>query len=268
VVRVASTDTNHQQFSHRSSLVHVRLLLLGGTGEARALAAALAVTDVAVVSSLAGRVSNPALPLGEVRVGGFGGADGLADYLRAEGIDAVLDATHPFAASITANAAAATSSTGTPLLVLRRPGWAPEPNWTLVAEITAAAAHAASSGPGTILLTTGRRDLASFAADACHRYVARAVDPPTTAMPPQTTVLLARGPYTLEGELALMREHAVTLLVTKDSGGTMTAAKLDAARELDVPVVVVQRPPRPPGVRVVETVEAALAWISPGSAAA
>ncbi|WP_460605122.1 cobalt-precorrin-6A reductase [Jatrophihabitans fulvus] len=246
----------------------MRILVLGGTGEARALAARLVADGVPVTSSLAGRVTNPALPVGEVRIGGFGGADGLATYLRENSPDAVVDATHPFAATITANAARACAATGTPLVVLRRPGWTERPgdDWRRVPTVVDAAAVARDSGPGTVFLTTGRRDLAAFAADADHDYVVRTVDPPDVAMPPRTTLLLDRGPYDLDGERALMRAHGVRLLVTKDSGGALTVAKLDAARELGVPVVVVDRPPPPDGVEVVASVDAALSAL-PGTAA-
>jgi precorrin-6A/cobalt-precorrin-6A reductase len=243
--------------------VHVRLLLLGGTGEARALAAALAERPVEVISSLAGRVSNPALPVGAVRIGGFGGVPGLAEYLRGESIDAVVDATHPFAATISANAAAATSLAGVPSLVLRRDGWYARQgdHWTRVPDIVAAAAAASTAGPGTVFLTTGKRDLAVFAADVSHHYLVRVVDPPEAALPPSHTLLLSRGPYTLDGERALMREHDIALLVTKDSGGAMTAAKLDAARELELPVIMVDRPPLPAGVEVAADVDTAVAWV-------
>lgn len=240
------------------------MLLLGGTGEARELARALDAAGVAFVSSLAGRVSNPALPVGPVRVGGFGGTAGLVEYLRAEGITHVVDATHPFAATMTRHAAAAAAAVGVSLVVLQRPGWAPGPDdrWTWAPDIAAAAAHCAAAPPGTIFLTTGRRDLAAFAGDAGHDYVVRTVDPPTGATPPRTTLLLDRGPYRLDGELALMRAHAVTRLVTKDSGGALTVAKLDAARTLDLPVVVVRRPPLPPGVAAVPDVATVLAQLA------
>ena len=238
--------------------------MLGGTAEARALAAALAERDVPFVSSLAGRVSNPALPVGEVRVGGFGGPEGLAAYVRDEHVTHVVDATHPFAATITANAAAA--CTDVPLVVLRRPGWTERPGdrWRRVPTIEAAAARVAGAAPGTVFLTTGRRDLAAFADDHEHHYLVRTVDPPTSATPPRMTLLLARGPYSLDGELALMRAHDVHLLVTKDSGGSLTAAKLDAARELEMPVIVVDRPPLPEGVTAVESVEAVLSQLGLG----
>lgn len=250
----------------------MRVLILGGTGEARALAAELVrVPQIDVVSSLAGRVSDPALPLGEVRVGGFGGADGLSAYLREAGIDAVVDATHPFAATITRNAADAVRRERVPAILLRRPEWVagPDDRWTIVPDIAAAARATASAPAGCVFVTTGRRDLAAFAADAQHVHLVRAVEKPEPPMPPRTTVLLDRGPFTVESETYLMRANRVVVLATKNSGGPMTQAKLVAARELDVPVVMVRRPPLPEGVTVVPTVAEALAWsISRGSGAA
>ena len=187
----------------------MRVLILGGTGEARELAAELVAAGVDVLSSLAGRVRQPRLPDGPVRVGGFGGAEGLAAFLRAEQITAVIDATHPFAGAITANAAQAAAQAGVPLLVLRRPEWEAAPSWDLVADIGAAAA-AVRAWPGeSVFLTTGRRDLGVFAADHRHRFLVRAVDPPDGPVPPRMTLVLDRGPYTVAGESALMREHGV-----------------------------------------------------------
>jgi precorrin-6A/cobalt-precorrin-6A reductase len=241
----------------------VRVLILGGTGEARALAAELAGRPgVAVMSSLAGRVSDPALPVGAVRIGGFGGVAGLVEYLA--GVDVLVDATHPFAATISAHAAQASAETGRPLLALRRPGWAPQPGdrWRRVPDIGAAAAAVAAAVPaGCVFVTTGRRDLAAFAGDSGHDYLVRTVDPPSGPTPPRMTLLLDRGPYTVEGEAALMREHAVTVLVTKDSGGEMTRAKLVAARERGIPVVMVDRPPLQVGVPAVATVAEAMQWL-------
>jgi precorrin-6A/cobalt-precorrin-6A reductase len=235
-----------------------RVLVLGGTGEARRLAERLVDDGVDVLSSLAGRVADPMLPPGDVRIGGFGGAEGLAAAL--DGVAVLVDATHPFAATMTANAAAAAAATGTPLLRLQRPGWTPGPgdDWRWVGSLEAAAASVA--GFGSVFLTTGRQGLAAFAG-LRGRCVVRAVDPPSPPLPARTTVVLARGPFTVEEEHALMREHAVEVVVTKDSGGGMTAAKLTAARDLGLPVVVVRRPPVPPGVPVVATVEEALAWV-------
>jgi precorrin-6A/cobalt-precorrin-6A reductase len=241
----------------------VRILILGGTGEARELAAALTAAGIGVVSSLAGRVRRPRLPDGPVRIGGFGGAAGLAGYLRDESITGIVDATHPFAATITANAAEAAARAGLPLLVLRRPPWPADPSWQTVPDIIAAAAAVRRWEGESVFLTTGRRDLGAFADDDRHRFLVRAVDPPDPdgPAPPRMTLLLDRGPYTPEGEAALMREHAVGLLVTKNSGGPMTAAKLQAARELAVRVVVVERPPLPPGSTAAATVAEALTWV-------
>jgi precorrin-6A/cobalt-precorrin-6A reductase len=250
-----------------------RVLILGGTAEARALAAELAeVAGVRVVSSLAGRVTNPRLPVGEVREGGFGGPEGLATWLAAEGIDAVVDATHPFAARMTASAAEASAATGVPLLVLRRPGWREGPGdaWQRVGSLRAAADRLADgtlpgggSGRGAtrVFLTTGRRSLPVFAGLDGVWFLARSVDPPEPPLPANVLVVLDRGPYTVEGERALIREHRLDVLVTKDSGGRMTTAKLVAARELGLPVIMVNRPPLPSGVHQVDTVAAALTWL-------
>jgi precorrin-6A/cobalt-precorrin-6A reductase len=239
------------------------VLVLGGTSEGRELAAGLVPAGRAVVSSLAGRVASPRLPPGEVRVGGFGGVDGLAEYLRAQRISAVIDATHPFAARITGNAAAACARTGTPLLVLRRPAWTPVAGdrWTTVADLPTAASSVASLDPDSrVLLTTGRQGAAVFAA-APQRFWLRSVDPPEGPRPARCELILERGPFTVDGELGLFRELAIDVLVTKNSGGPMTRAKLFAARQLGLPVLVVDRPALPDGVLVVDTVAAGLAWV-------
>ncbi|MEU7904549.1 cobalt-precorrin-6A reductase [Actinoplanes sp. NPDC049118] len=246
----------------------MRVLVLGGTTEGRALASTCAaVPGLEVISSLAGRTSAPLLPAGEVRIGGFGGVDGLVAYLRAESVDAVVDATHPFAATITGNAAAASSLAGVPLLVLRRPGWAERPGdvWHRVATLPAAAAALPALGE-RVFLTTGRQGLAAFAGvDACW-FLSRSVQAPVAPVPRRLEVLLDRGPFTAEGERALLARHRIDVLVTKDSGGS--AAKLDAARERGIPVVMVDRPPLPRSVTVAATVEAAAEWLRRGSAAA
>ncbi|MQA97462.1 MAG: cobalt-precorrin-6A reductase [Streptosporangiales bacterium] len=234
--------------------------MLGGTAEARALAAELTERGVPVVSSLAGRVATPRLPAGEVRLGGFGGPDGLAAWLTEAKIGALVDATHPFAAKMTASAVEAAERTGTPLLTLRRPGWreGPEDDWRRVPSLEAAAALLAA--PMRVFLTTGRRSLPVFTGLPGVWLLARSVDPPESPVPDHVHVLLARGPYTVEGELALIREHRLDMLVTKDSGGTMTTPKLDAARRSGLPVIMVDRPPPPPGLRQVDTVRAAADW--------
>jgi precorrin-6A/cobalt-precorrin-6A reductase len=237
-----------------------RVLLLGGTGEARRLAEALVAEGVAVLSSLAGRIAEPVLPPGEVRVGGFGGAEGLAGWLRANPVRAVVDATHPFAATMTGNAAAAAAATGTPLLRLQRPGWSEQPgdDWRWVDSLEEAAEEVA--GFAHVFVTTGRRGLDAFAG-LTSEVLLRTVDPPEPPLPPRTTVVLERGPFSLADELSLMRQHRVDVVVTKDSGSHLTEAKLTAARELGLPVVVVRRPPLPPGIAVVDEVEAALRWV-------
>jgi precorrin-6A/cobalt-precorrin-6A reductase len=237
------------------------VLILGGTAEARALARALVAAGVPVVSSLAGRVRDPALPVGEVRIGGFGGASGLAAWVRAHQITAVVDATHPFASTMTAHAVDACAAVGVPLVVLRRPGWPPEPGWVWADSVPHAAALLPSLGKRAFL-TTGRTSLAAFA-DLDLEFLVRCVDPPSGALPRRIRVLLSRGPFTVDGERALLREHAVDVLVTKDSGGSLTSAKLAAARAEGVQVLVVRRPPLPAGVDAVTTVEAALARLTP-----
>lgn len=236
----------------------MRLLILGGTAEARLLAAELA-ADVAVTSSLAGRTRDPRLPVGDVRIGGFGGVSALARTLA--DFDAVVDATHPFAEQITANAAAAAGIAGVPLLVLRRPGWTPEPGdgWHLV-ETLAEAAELLPSLGSRPFLTIGRQELSAFARLRLWCLV-RTVDPPGPVVPPRMHLVLARGPFTLDGERALLREHRIDVLVTKDSGGEATAPKLAAARELGIPVVVQRRPALPDGVAVVGTVAEAAGWV-------
>jgi precorrin-6A/cobalt-precorrin-6A reductase len=237
-----------------------QVLVLGGTGEARRLAEALVARGADVLSSLAGRTAAPVLPPGEVRIGGFGGAEGLAAWLRENPVRAVVDATHPFAAAMTAHAARAAAATGTPLLRLQRPGWTPQPgdDWRWVDSLEQAAD--AVAGFGHVFLTTGRTGLGAFAGLAGEVLV-RSVDPPEPPLPPRTTVVLERGPFTVEEELALMRGHGVDVVVTKDSGGHLTEAKLVAARQLGLPVVLVRRPPLPPGVPAVATVEEALGWV-------
>jgi len=237
------------------------VLILGGTGHARELAAALeGRPGLRVVSSLAGRVRNPRLPVGEVRVGGFGGADGLARWLAEQQIDAVIDATHPFAEHISASAALACAARAVPLLAVQRPQWTPTAgdDWHEVASLEQAAALVPRLG-SRAFLTTGRQGLAAFA-ELDLWCLVRTVDAPETALPQRCQLLLDRGPYTVDGERALLQEHRIDVVVTKNSGGAMTTAKLLAARELGMPVVLVQRPPRP-DVPTVSDVAAAVEWL-------
>jgi len=238
-----------------------RVLILGGTAEARALAQQLDDAAVPVISSLAGRVARPRLPVGEVRVGGFGGPEALALWLEDEAIAAVVDATHPFAQRISASAARAARAAGVALLRLERPGWqaADGDRWLWVDDLATAAAALAELGARRVLLTTGRQGLEAFAADDTCWFLIRCVDPPEVTLPPHHEVLLDRGPYTLEGERGLVDAHGIDVVVTKDSGGALTEAKLHAARERGLPVVVVRRPARE-DVETVRAVADAAAW--------
>lgn len=243
-------------------MTHV--LVLGGTAEARDLAAHLEAKGVPLTSSLAGRVSRPRLPVGPVRIGGFGGVDGLARWIREHEVTAVVDATHPFAATMGAHAAQACSTLGVPLLRLARPGWSRHRDagtWTW-ADGHVAAREAADEVGGTPFVTTGRQTLHHHVqAWADRRVVVRLVEPPEEPLPAAWTVLRSRGPFDVAGEEALMREHGVSVLLTKDSGGRYTQAKLDAARHLEVPVIVVSRPSRALGVAEAADAVAAATWV-------
>ncbi|HYS37903.1 MAG TPA: cobalt-precorrin-6A reductase [Pseudonocardiaceae bacterium] len=239
----------------------VRVLLLGGTGDARHLAQRLAEEGIDVTTALAGRVRTPLLPPGTVRVGGFGGPDGLTDWLRETRIDAVVDATHPFATTITANALTATARLGLPLLALRRPDWQPRPGdrWHRVDTLADAATRLPELGR-RVFLTTGRRTDLTVFADPDLWILLRAVDPPDQPTPPNVTVVIARGPFTVDGETALLREHRIDVLVTRDSGGEHTASKLVAARELGLPVLLIRRP-APPDTPNARTKEEVMSWL-------
>jgi precorrin-6A/cobalt-precorrin-6A reductase len=238
----------------------MRVLLLGGTAEGRELARRLH-PHVDIISSLAGRVPDPALPVGPVRIGGFGGVDGLRRWLRDERIDAVVDATHPFAATMTAHAAEVCGQLRIPHLVLARPAW--DPGTAIVVESdTKAAETVARQRYSRVFLTTGRSGVKAFA-DSDAWFLIRAVTEPDSAvLPHHHQLLLSRGPYRYDDEFALLREHRIDALVTKNSGGDMTRAKLDAAAALATPVVMVARPQLPSGVTAVGSVEEAAEWVA------
>jgi precorrin-6A/cobalt-precorrin-6A reductase len=240
----------------------LRVLLLGGTSEASGLARRLASRrGVTVTTSFAGRTSAPVAPAGLTRVGGFGGAAGLAGHLRDERVDVLIDATHPFAARMRWHAAAAAADAGVPRLRVERPAWAPVAGdrWVTVADLPAAAAAVTGGGFRRVFLSTGRTELAPFVACDGVWFLVRSVEPPDDMPLAAAEVVLARGPFAVADELALLRGRAVEAVVTKNSGAAATAAKLAAARRLGLPVVMVQRPPSPPGPTAA-TVDEALAW--------
>jgi precorrin-6A/cobalt-precorrin-6A reductase len=241
----------------------MRVLVLGGTAEARALAERLH-PGVEVISSLAGRVPNPALPVGQVRVGGFGGAEPMRRWLVDNHVDAVVDATHPFAAAMTDRAARVCADLGLPHLVLARPPWECT-NLIAVASTAEAAEVIEHHRYSRVFLTSGRSTVRAFARSSAWFLIRVVITPPADALPMRHTLLLSRGPYRYHDELALMRDHRVHVLVTKNSGGEYTRAKLDAAAALYIPVVMVNRPPLPPGVRTVSTVDEAVVWVAKGS---
>jgi precorrin-6A/cobalt-precorrin-6A reductase len=244
--------------------VAAKVLVLAGTSEATELARRLHQPGVDVVSSLAGVTTAAVARPGVVRAGGFGGADGLADYLRAERFDAVVDATHPFAAVMPFNVAAAASRTRVPHLRLLRPPWSRRDGdrWIDVPGMEAAAAALDPAGAQRVFLATGRQQIDVFRRCTGQWFLVRSIEPVAAPLP-RSVEIRDRGPFTVAGERRLFVEHAIDTLVAKNAGGTATMAKLDVARELGVPVVLVARPPQPPGVQVVTTVDAALAWLEP-----
>ncbi|HVH76021.1 MAG TPA: cobalt-precorrin-6A reductase [Stellaceae bacterium] len=248
-----------------------RLLILGGTFEAGALArAALARFGerLEVTTSLAGRTQRPGPLPGEVRIGGFGGPEGLAQYLREHEIDRLIDATHPFASRISAEARIACELAAVPRLILLRPPWRRHPldRWVEADDIPAAAAIVGRLARRAFL-TVGHSDIAAFAAAPQVRFLVRLVDPPRTPLPLRFhEIILARGPFTLAAERHLLQRYAIEALVCKASGGAATEAKILAARDLSLPVVMVRRPPVEAGPRA-DSIEAALDWLA-GPAAA
>ncbi|MGH6892332.1 MAG: cobalt-precorrin-6A reductase [Dongiaceae bacterium] len=244
----------------------MRVLILGGTQEAFQLAERLATIEgIEAISSLAGRTQAPRLPKGEVRTGGFGGAEGLARYLREERISHLVNATHPFAKRISANAIEAARSAGVPTMRLLRPAWAAHrgDRWMAARHAAEAAALCRHCG-GRIFLTLGSRDLDAFADIHNAHFLVRTVDAPDRLPLQDYQMIAARGPFTLQNELRLLAEHHIDLLVAKNSGGDATYAKIEAARRLGLTVIMIERPPITfdPQSPTVANVADAVAWVS------
>jgi len=244
----------------------MRILILGGTTEARHLAERLSIRrDLDVTLSLAGRTHNPVPHPVPLRVGGFGGAEGLAEHLAAARIDRLIDATHPYAAVMSENAARAAHISRVPLLALRRPAWTEVAGdrWTEVAD-TRAAAQVLGAAPRSVFLALGRNEIAVFATAPQHRYLVRSVDPvePPLAVP-HATYIEARGPFREADDRALLAAHAIDVVVAKNSGGGAAYGKIAAARALGIAVILLRRPALP-DVPAVATIEKTVAWLDHG----
>ena len=240
-----------------------RILILGGTTEARQLAERLVCErhyDAAI--SLAGRTADPRPQPLPTRIGGFGGADGLADFLGEQKIEAVIDATHPYAPRISANAVVACGRAGVPLASLVRPAWKPEAGdrWE-TAPTVVAAALAIGKAPRHVFLALGRQELHFFAAFAQHHYIARLIDPPQGVRPHNLVLLQQRGPFDRDAELRLLKERKIDIIVSRNSGGSATYPKIEAARALKLPVIMITRPVKRAG-HIVRSAEDALAWLA------
>jgi precorrin-6A/cobalt-precorrin-6A reductase len=240
----------------------VRALILGGTSDAHLLADAVARAGLDATYSYGGRTRAPAGQPLPTRVGGFGGASGLGDYIRREAITHVVDATHPFAAGMSRNAVAACAAIGTPLIALERAPWANAPGdkWIEVADV-GSAVTALPVVRTRVFLAIGRQHIAAFGAKPQHAYTLRFVDPPDEALPfPESDVIVSRGPFALASELEMMRSRRIEWIVARNSGGTGARAKIDAARELGLPVVMLRRPELPDRLRV-ESVAEVMEWL-------
>ena len=221
-----------------------RVLILGGTSEASELATQLAArADLTVISSFAGRVSQPRLPAGIVRVGGFGGVTGLISYLVGENIEVVIDATHPFASKISGNAELACKTLSVPLIALERPPWEPKEHdcWCAVPDVQAAASMANYKG-NRVFLSIGRQELGAFSNCEDAWFLVRAIDAPSETLPANSKLILERGPFHFKAELQMLRSESISLIVSKNSGGTATYSKIEAARALRIPVIMIDRP--------------------------
>lgn len=236
--------------------------MLGGTTEASRLALDLAAEGRNAIFSYAGRTGNPVVQPLPTRVGGFGGVQGLVAYLRAKNITHVVDATHAFAAGISANAVAACAQIGIPLVALERPPWTAGngDSWVHVSDLEGAVA-ALPDAPARVFLAIGKQHIGVFATKPQHHYLLRLVDAPKGVLPlPNTSVIIARGPFDVTGDRALLEDHKITHIVAKNSGGAGAVAKLQAARALSLPVIMIDRPTVPPR-RVVDSTSAVLDWL-------
>lgn len=223
-------------------MTKMKILILGGTAEARELANRLVAMGHDVTTSLAGRTSDPILPEGKLRMGKFGGIPGLAAYLRVAGIERLVDATHPYAGQISINAVAAAQQTGIPLVRYMRPAWEQQLGADWITVETAAEAAASLPPNADVLLTTGHTGLEQFLERDDCQFVVRTIEAPAGELPRHASLLRSRPPYSLSDEMALMEREEITHLVTKNSGGGQTAAKLEAAKRLGVKVIMIARP--------------------------
>jgi precorrin-6A/cobalt-precorrin-6A reductase len=241
----------------------MRILLLGGSTEASALASALASDPrFEAILSLAGRTRQPRLQPVPVRTGGFGGVDGLASFLLENGIDLVIDATHPFASQMSGNAIKAGKITGTPLLAIERPAWVQRDgdNW-IEAPTVASAVQAIGPDARNVFCAIGSLALANLECAPHHTYLIRVIDKPASPPKlPNITILQSTGPFTMEGDIQLFREHRIQVVMAKNSGGGATVSKIEAARALHLPIIMVARPLIPPRPTAATT-EKALAWL-------
>ena len=240
-----------------------RVLILGGTTEGRLLGERLAKRgDLDVTLSLAGRTAAPVPHAVPIRIGGFGGAAGLADYLAAERIDALIDATHPYATVISQNSAAAARDTGVPFMTLRRPPWtAVAGDRWIEADDTAAALNAIGETSRSVFVALGRNELAPFTGAPQHCYLVRSVDPVDPPLPlPQVAYVAARGPFSEADDRALMVAHGIEVVIAKNSGGSAAYGKIAAARALGIGVILLRRPPAS-AAPAVDTIEDAIVWL-------
>lgn len=240
-------------------------LILGGTTEATALCKALSEAGQSGTISLAGRVARPARHPLPQRIGGFGGVEGLIQYISDNAITHLIDATHPFATQMSSNAVQACQAVNIPLIALTRAPWQVEQgdNWINVPDIPAAVA-ALDIPHERIMLAVGRMHLSQFAPNPQHFYLLRLVDAPSVPLSfPDHVAVIDRGPFTAEDDLALMRTHSISRVVSKNSGGNGARSKLLAARRLNIPVVMIDRPNLPPRKEAVDVAEV-LAWLHHG----